>query len=55
MKYIVSYYIADLYHSYVVTADNEASAIKNVMKSMPSKSAELMHSFNIERYYLEWN
>ena len=54
-RYVISYYIADFYHSYVVIAENEAIAIENVMRSMPSKSMELMHSFKIERYHHEWN
>ena len=53
-EYSVSFYLNDMYHSYLVDADNEAEAILKVMKSLNSRSKEIMHGFKIERYYRPW-
>lgn len=52
--YSVSYYLDNVYHQYIVEAENEYQAINQVMRGMPEGSAKIMHNFKIERYYQPW-
>lgn len=53
-EYEVSYYLHDMYHSYIVDADNEAEAITKALSRLNSRSKEIMHDFKVERYYRPW-
>lgn len=53
-EYLVSYYLNDMLHSWIVEADNEAEAILKALKSLNDRSKEIMHDFKIERYYRPW-
>lgn len=53
-EYSVTYYLGDMYHSYIVDADNEAEAITKALANLNSRSKEIMHDFKIERYYQPW-
>ncbi len=51
-EYHVSYNLGNMYHSYVVEAENEAEAIQKVLSRFYYK--ELLTEFKIERYYPKW-
>lgn len=53
--YKVSYMLGDMYHSYILTAENEAKAILNAVNRLPDGSKERLHDFKIERYVQKWN
>lgn len=53
--YIVSYKLGDMYHSYIETADNEASAILKVINRLPNGGKAILHEFKIEKYIEKWN
>ncbi len=53
-EYSVTYYLGDMYHSYVVDADNEAEAVMKVLNRLPDVCKAIMHDFKIERYYQPW-
>lgn len=52
--YMVTYWLADMLHTYTVDAGNEHEAIMRALETMPAGSAEIMHNFMIERVYKEW-
>ncbi len=51
--YKVSYYLDIFYHSYLIDAENEYSAIEIAMRNILNTSKPLLHSFKIERYFQE--
>ena len=51
--YQVSYYIGDMYHSYVVEAKDEEHAQAKVEKSAPRP--ELIKWVGVELWFAEWN
>lgn len=53
--YKVSYYLDNFYHTYLIDAENECSAIEIAIRTIPDTSKSLMHDFKIERYFQEWN
>lgn len=53
--YAVSYYLNNLYHTYIVEAENEAQAIKEVLDRMPDTSKPLFHDFKIKQSETVWN
>lgn len=53
-EYRVRYYLSDMYHTYIITAENEYKAIKKAL-SIPEECKELLHDFKIDRYYQPWN
>ena len=53
--YNVSYMLGDMYHSYIITAENEAQAILRTVNRLPDGSKEILHDFKIERYIQKWN
>lgn len=53
--YQVSYMLGDMYHMYVLTAENEAQAILKAVNRLPDGSKERLHDFKIERYFQKWN
>lgn len=53
--YQVSYYLGDMLHGYVLTANNEAEAIVKVVNSLPDCCQKILHDFKIQRYVQEWN
>jgi len=53
--YRISYYLDDMYHTYIVTQPNEATAIMKAIQFIPEGSREILHDFKIERYYEDWN
>lgn len=53
--YKVSYMLGDMYHTYILTAENEAQAILKAVNRLPDGSKERLHDFKIERYIQKWN
>lgn len=53
--YKVSYYLGDMYHTYILTAENEAQAILKAVNRLPDGSKAILHDFKIERYIQKWN
>lgn len=53
--YQVSYYLDDMYHKYLVDAENEYEAIRKSVGRLPQTSQEIMHDFKIECYHEKWN
>lgn len=49
--YQVSYYLGEMYHKYLVDAENEYEAIRKSVGRLPQTSKEIIHDFKIERYY----
>jgi len=54
-SYSVTYKLAGMYHSYIVEADNELSAIEKVVSAISPLSRSVFHDFKIERFFEEWN
>jgi hypothetical protein len=55
MTYQISYYLGDMYHVYLMDANNEAEAITKALNRIQDRSKVILHDFKIERYYPEWN
>lgn len=53
-EYKVSYMLGDMYHSYIIEAENEATAIMRVINRLPDSSKKIFHEFTIDRYYIKW-
>lgn len=53
--YRISYCLGDMYHTYIVTQPDEATAIMKALQFLPEGSRKLLHDFKIERYYEVWN
>ena len=53
--YQISYYLGDMYHVYLIDAHNEAEAITKVLDMMQDRSKAILHDFEIERHYPDWN
>lgn len=53
--YRVSYYLGDMLHTYIITAESEIDAIVKVMRAIPATSRKIFNNFKVERYYEEWN
>lgn len=51
----VSYYLYNMYHSYVIEAKNYFEAHKKVLDSIPKTSQNIFRCLKIERHYLDWN
>ena len=51
-EYQVSFYINDMYHCYIIDAENESHAKRRVLKESPYP--ELITNLTAERYYPEW-
>jgi hypothetical protein len=54
-EYRISYYLRDMYHTYIMEAKNEAEAITRAVNRLPEGSKEIMHHFSIEKYVQKWN
>lgn len=54
-EYSVSYYLGDMYHSYLVDADNEFEATEKVMRGIPKTSKHIFRDLTVKRYFREWN
>ena len=54
-EYRISYYLRDMYHTYIMEAKNEAEAILKAVNRLPEGSKEIMHHFSIEKYVQKWN
>lgn len=55
LEYSVSYYLGDMYHSYLVDAGNEFEATEKVLSRIPKTSQYLFRGLKIERFFREWN
>ena len=55
MTYQISYYLGDMYHIYLMDANNEAEAITKALKTIQDGSKAILHDFKIERYFSDWN
>ena len=53
--YRVSYYLRDMYHTYIIEAENEATAMLKVVNGLPEGSKKIMHHFSILKYVQKWN
>ena len=53
-EYKVSYYLGDMYHTYLIDADNEYEAATKALHSIVETSRDIFHDFRIERYYRPW-
>lgn len=53
--YQISFYLGDMYHIYLMDANNEAEAITEVLNMIPDRSKTILHGFKIERHYPDWN
>ena len=53
-EYSVSYYLDNMYHTYLVDAHHEAEAYEKVLKGIPEACKPIMHDLKIERYYRKW-
>ena len=53
-KYRVSYYLDNFYHTYLIDAENECSAIELAIRAIPDTSKPVLHDFKIERYIQAW-
>ena len=53
-EYSVSYYLNDMYHTYLVDAHYEAEAYEKVLKMIPDACKPIMHDLKIVRYYRKW-
>ena len=53
-EYSVSYYLDNMYHTYLVDAHHEAEAYEKVLKGIPDECKPIMHDLKIERYYRKW-
>ena len=54
-EYRVSYYLGDMYHSYLVDADNEFEATEKALRGVVSTSMGIFTGLKVERYFREWN
>ena len=52
-EYKVSYYLGDMLHTYIVTAECEEKAMLEVINKL--YYPEIMHDFKIEKYTQKWN
>ena len=53
-EYSVSYYLDNMFHTYLVDANHEAKAYEKVLKGIPDECMPIMHDLKIERYYRKW-
>ena len=54
MEYLVSYYLGNMYHSYLVDADNEAEAFLKVLNGLNENGKKILHNLKVERHYRKW-
>lgn len=54
-EYQVSYCIGNMYHAYLIDAENEAAAYEKVLRTMPPASKAALHDLRIKRHFAEWN
>lgn len=52
--YRVSYYLDNFYHTYLIEAENECSAIETAIRTIPDTIKLILHDFKIERYIQAW-
>ena len=55
LEYRVSYYLGDMYHSYIVDAENEYEATMRVLRTIPEGSQKIFRELKVYRASREWN
>ena len=46
-KYVVSYYLGDMFHCYTIEAEDEGAAMLDALYRIPETSRGLFHDFKI--------
>ena len=55
LDFKVSYKLGNMYHTYLIIAQNQKEAEQKALKSIPETSKTILHNFKVERYYRAWN
>lgn len=55
LEYKVSYMLGNMYHTYLIIAQNEKEAKQKALNTIPETSKPILHDFKVERYYRTWN
>jgi len=53
-EYKISYYLRNMYHTYLLDAENQQEAEERALRDIPETSKPLLHDFKAERYYRPW-
>lgn len=51
----VSYYLDDMFHCYVIEAENEYDATLKLLNSIPKGSQKLFRDLKVARKKVDWN
>lgn len=51
----VSYYLGDMFHCYVIEAENEYDATLKLLKSIPEGSQKIFRDLIVAKRKQEWN
>ena len=51
----VSYYLDDMFHCYVIEAENEYDATLKLLNSIPKGSQKLFRDLKVARRKVDWN